>query len=223
MHATIQSGYSLLFGLEQRRGMDDVDVAAPGRDGAALSGNQACSDVALDGTLENLRASAIAVDDDGLIVAVNSAAQNLLSRKPQNSSVRTSTTCCTGTDTGTRCRARAAKSERRSSRVPPGMVTPSGSPEGTALWSGCPGWSRPTHPIRAGQVRWRGCTRPRSRTFTTATASPLRTADGSGPPGAAGGDDHAAHIDPGLGGGTAPSGGSDRAPARGLGRVRPAH
>ncbi|GAA5207346.1 SpoIIE family protein phosphatase [Streptomyces thinghirensis] len=61
--------------------MDDVDVAAPGRDGAALSGNQACSDVALDGTLENLRASAIAVDDDGLIVAVNSAAQNLLSRE----------------------------------------------------------------------------------------------------------------------------------------------
>lgn len=54
------------------------DVAAPGRESVSLSGHQARSGALLDGTLENLRASAIAVDDDGLIVAVNSAAQSLL-------------------------------------------------------------------------------------------------------------------------------------------------
>ncbi|GGV70206.1 hypothetical protein GCM10010277_80970 [Streptomyces longisporoflavus] len=57
------------------------DVAAPGRENAPLSGHQARSGALLDGTLENLRASAIAVDGDGLIVAVNSAARSLLGRK----------------------------------------------------------------------------------------------------------------------------------------------
>ncbi|MFF6993159.1 SpoIIE family protein phosphatase [Streptomyces sp. NPDC010273] len=57
------------------------DVAAPGREGVPLSGHQARSGVLLDGTLENLQASAIAVGDDGLIVAVNSAAQSLLGRE----------------------------------------------------------------------------------------------------------------------------------------------
>ncbi|MFJ2261854.1 SpoIIE family protein phosphatase [Streptomyces sp. NPDC087844] len=57
------------------------DAAAPGRDSAPLPGHQARSGAPLDGTLENLRASAIAVDDDGLIVAVNSAARNLLGRE----------------------------------------------------------------------------------------------------------------------------------------------
>ncbi|WTN46155.1 hypothetical protein OHB00_49675 [Streptomyces sp. NBC_00631] len=85
--------------------MDDV---APGRESGPLSVDQARSGALLDGTLENLRASAIAVDDDGLIIAVNSAPKACWAGKLQNSSVRTSTTCCTGTDTGTRCRARAA-------------------------------------------------------------------------------------------------------------------
>ncbi|WP_328877094.1 SpoIIE family protein phosphatase [Streptomyces sp. NBC_00299] len=57
------------------------DVAAPGREGVPLSGHQARSGALLDRTLENLRASAIAVDDDGLIVAVNSAAQSMLGRE----------------------------------------------------------------------------------------------------------------------------------------------
>lgn len=57
------------------------DVAAPGRESVPLPGHQARSGALLDGTLENLRAAAIAVDDDGLIVAVNSAAQSLLGRE----------------------------------------------------------------------------------------------------------------------------------------------
>ncbi|MFF1834898.1 SpoIIE family protein phosphatase [Streptomyces sp. NPDC058231] len=57
------------------------DVAAPGREIVPLPGHQARSGVLLDGTLENLQASAIAVGDDGLIVAVNSAAQSLLGRE----------------------------------------------------------------------------------------------------------------------------------------------
>ncbi|MFD4995592.1 SpoIIE family protein phosphatase [Streptomyces buecherae] len=56
------------------------DVAALGRDSASRSGHQARSHALLGGTLENLRASAITVDDDGLIVAVNNAAQSLLGR-----------------------------------------------------------------------------------------------------------------------------------------------
>ncbi|MFJ8142314.1 SpoIIE family protein phosphatase [Streptomyces sp. NPDC096013] len=56
------------------------DVAAPGRDGGLLPGHQACPGALLDGTLHNLRASAVAVDEDGLIVAVNSAALSLLGR-----------------------------------------------------------------------------------------------------------------------------------------------
>jgi PAS domain S-box-containing protein len=57
------------------------DVAASGGESAPLSGHQVRSGALLDGTLENLRASAIAVDDDGLIIAVNSAAQSLLGRE----------------------------------------------------------------------------------------------------------------------------------------------
>ncbi|MEY2246535.1 SpoIIE family protein phosphatase [Streptomyces sp. BF23-18] len=57
------------------------DVAAPGRESVPLSGHQARSGALLDGTLENLRASAIAVDSYGLIAAVNSAAQRLLGRE----------------------------------------------------------------------------------------------------------------------------------------------
>ena len=56
------------------------DVAVPGGEGIPVSGYQARSGVLLDETLENLQASAIAVDDDGLIVAANSAAQRLLGR-----------------------------------------------------------------------------------------------------------------------------------------------
>ncbi|WEV27799.1 SpoIIE family protein phosphatase [Streptomyces sp. 71268] len=56
------------------------DVAALGRDSAPRSGHQARSQALLGETLENLRASAITVDDDGLIVAVNNAAQSLLGR-----------------------------------------------------------------------------------------------------------------------------------------------
>ncbi|CAM5585297.1 SpoIIE family protein phosphatase OS=Streptomyces tendae OX=1932 GN=F3L20_17250 PE=4 SV=1 [Streptomyces tendae] len=57
------------------------DVAAPSRESDPLSGHQARSGALLDGTLGNLRGAAIAVDDDGLIVAVNSAAQSLLGRE----------------------------------------------------------------------------------------------------------------------------------------------
>ncbi|MFI2779250.1 SpoIIE family protein phosphatase [Streptomyces sp. ALB3] len=57
------------------------DVADPGREGFSLSGHQARADALLDGTLEDLRASALAVDDDGLIVAVNKAARGLLGRE----------------------------------------------------------------------------------------------------------------------------------------------
>ena len=56
------------------------DVAAPG-ESVLPSGHQSRSGTLLEGTLENLRASAIAVDDDGLIVAVNTAAQILLGRQ----------------------------------------------------------------------------------------------------------------------------------------------
>ncbi|MFG2129690.1 SpoIIE family protein phosphatase [Streptomyces sp. NPDC048751] len=56
------------------------DVAAPGRE-SGLSGDQARSGTLLGGTLENLQEAAIAVDDDGLIVAVNSAARSLLGRE----------------------------------------------------------------------------------------------------------------------------------------------
>ncbi|MGW7051144.1 SpoIIE family protein phosphatase [Streptomyces sp. NPDC054887] len=51
------------------------DVAAPGTGGIPMSGHQA-----LHRTLETMAASAIAVDDDGLILAANSAAQSLLGR-----------------------------------------------------------------------------------------------------------------------------------------------
>ncbi|MEU9918044.1 SpoIIE family protein phosphatase [Streptomyces sp. NPDC051001] len=57
------------------------DVAVPDREGVPLSGHEARSGALLDVTLENLRATAIAVDDDGLIVAVNSAAERLLGRE----------------------------------------------------------------------------------------------------------------------------------------------
>ncbi|WP_443059927.1 SpoIIE family protein phosphatase [Streptomyces sp. NBC_00467] len=56
------------------------DAAAPGREGIPLSGNQARYGALIDAALEKLRASAIAVDDDGLIVAANSAALKILGR-----------------------------------------------------------------------------------------------------------------------------------------------
>ncbi|MFJ8939808.1 SpoIIE family protein phosphatase [Streptomyces sp. NPDC102365] len=56
------------------------DVAAPGWGSVPLPGHRARSGAPLDGTLENLRESALAVDDDGLIVAVNGAALSLLGR-----------------------------------------------------------------------------------------------------------------------------------------------
>ncbi|WP_442817146.1 SpoIIE family protein phosphatase [Streptomyces sp. NBC_01334] len=58
------------------------DTAAPGREGIAVSGRLARSGVLLDEALESLQASAVAVDDDGLIVAANSAARSLVARKP---------------------------------------------------------------------------------------------------------------------------------------------
>ncbi|MDQ0585835.1 SpoIIE family protein phosphatase [Streptomyces rishiriensis] len=57
------------------------DDADPGREGIPAPGHQAPSGALLDQALESLQASAVAVDDDGLIVAANSAAQNLLGRK----------------------------------------------------------------------------------------------------------------------------------------------
>ncbi|MEU5893854.1 SpoIIE family protein phosphatase [Streptomyces sp. NPDC047461] len=57
------------------------DVAVPDRGRVPLSGHPARSGALLDGALENLRASTIAVDDDGLIVAVNSAAERMLGRE----------------------------------------------------------------------------------------------------------------------------------------------
>ncbi|MGW0561647.1 SpoIIE family protein phosphatase [Streptomyces sp. NPDC003016] len=57
------------------------DVAVPGTGDIPMSGHQALlSGALLDGALENLVASAIVVDDDGFIVAANSAAQSLLGR-----------------------------------------------------------------------------------------------------------------------------------------------
>ncbi len=56
------------------------DTAVPGTTDIPMSGHQALSDPLLDKTLENMAASAIAVDDDGLIVAANSTAQSLLGR-----------------------------------------------------------------------------------------------------------------------------------------------
>ncbi|WSN45753.1 SpoIIE family protein phosphatase [Streptomyces sp. NBC_01334] len=47
-----------------------------------MSGRLARSGVLLDEALESLQASAVAVDDDGLIVAANSAARSLVARKP---------------------------------------------------------------------------------------------------------------------------------------------
>ncbi|MFG2607139.1 SpoIIE family protein phosphatase [Streptomyces sp. NPDC048514] len=57
------------------------DVIAPGRESDPLPWGRARSGALLGGTLEDLRESAIVVDDDGLIVAVNSAAQSLLGRE----------------------------------------------------------------------------------------------------------------------------------------------
>ncbi|MET8555813.1 SpoIIE family protein phosphatase [Streptomyces sp. NPDC004959] len=54
--------------------------AAPGRGDGPPSRYQARSGALLDETLRNLRAPAVAVDEDGLIVAVNSAALSLLGR-----------------------------------------------------------------------------------------------------------------------------------------------
>ncbi|GGX44616.1 SpoIIE family protein phosphatase [Streptomyces chryseus] len=56
------------------------NVAAPGTGDTPLSGHQALSNALLDGTLENMAASVIVVDDEGLILATNSAAQSLLGR-----------------------------------------------------------------------------------------------------------------------------------------------
>ncbi|MFF7206168.1 SpoIIE family protein phosphatase [Streptomyces sp. NPDC008141] len=53
--------------------MDD-DVGAFGREGVPVSGQQTRSGALVHGKLENLQAAAIAVDDDGLIVAANKAA-----------------------------------------------------------------------------------------------------------------------------------------------------
>ena len=57
------------------------DVAAPGGESVPLSGHQAWSGGLLDGMLEHLRVSAVAVDGNGLIVAVNNATQSLLGRE----------------------------------------------------------------------------------------------------------------------------------------------
>lgn len=58
------------------------DAADPGREGIPAPGYQAPSGALLDQALDGLQASAIAVDDDGLIVAANSAARSLVGRKP---------------------------------------------------------------------------------------------------------------------------------------------
>ncbi|WP_062650657.1 SpoIIE family protein phosphatase [Streptomyces maremycinicus] len=57
------------------------DAADPGRESIPAPGYQAPSGALLDQALESLQASAIAVDDDGLIVAANSAARSLVGRK----------------------------------------------------------------------------------------------------------------------------------------------
>ncbi|MEV6785754.1 SpoIIE family protein phosphatase [Streptomyces sp. NPDC051098] len=57
------------------------DVAAPGREGTPLPGHEARCGALLEETLEKLRTSAVMIDDDGLVVATNSAAQSLLGRK----------------------------------------------------------------------------------------------------------------------------------------------
>lgn len=56
------------------------DAAAPGTGDIPMSGHQAPSGALLDQALENIAASAVVVDDDGLILAANSAAQNVLGR-----------------------------------------------------------------------------------------------------------------------------------------------
>ncbi|MFE9685191.1 SpoIIE family protein phosphatase [Streptomyces sp. NPDC006285] len=55
-------------------------LAAPGTGDRPMLGQQELSGVLLREALENVAASAIVVDDDGLIVAANSAAQRLLGR-----------------------------------------------------------------------------------------------------------------------------------------------
>ncbi|MFJ8803480.1 SpoIIE family protein phosphatase [Streptomyces sp. NPDC102487] len=57
------------------------EFAAPSRENVSLPERQAPSGAQCDRTLENLRVSAIVVDNDGLIVAVNGAAQRLLNRE----------------------------------------------------------------------------------------------------------------------------------------------
>lgn len=57
-----------------------MDDAASGREGIPVSESQARSGALLYEALESLQASAIALDDDGLILAANSAAQSLLGR-----------------------------------------------------------------------------------------------------------------------------------------------
>ncbi|MDQ1041251.1 PAS domain S-box-containing protein [Streptomyces sp. V3I8] len=55
-------------------------LAAPGTGGRPLPGEPALSGVPLEKALDNVAAPALVVDDDGLIVAANSAAQSLLGR-----------------------------------------------------------------------------------------------------------------------------------------------
>ncbi|MFD5721501.1 SpoIIE family protein phosphatase [Streptomyces sp. NPDC127036] len=57
------------------------EFAAPGGEDVSLPERQASCRAQCDRTLENLRVSAIVVDNDGLIVAVNGAAQRLLKRE----------------------------------------------------------------------------------------------------------------------------------------------
>ncbi|WP_328862927.1 SpoIIE family protein phosphatase [Streptomyces sp. NBC_00306] len=54
------------------------DVGDSGREGVPVAGHQSRSGALVHGTLENLQAAAIAVDEDGLIVAANKAALSLL-------------------------------------------------------------------------------------------------------------------------------------------------
>ena len=198
------------------------DVAAPG-ERVLPPGHQTRSGALLGGTLENLRASAIAVDDDGLIVAVNTAAQSLLGREVPELVGQDLHDLLHRDEYGhsvprTRCRMRKALLTgdtghgdaewfargdgtlvRLSWLVTPCTPGPSGAAALTLLYE--PKRSNVRH-SDGGQSS--PLTELDRLALLAETTTQLTSTLGRGR-------------------GAAPTGGSDRAPARGLGRVRPHH
>ncbi|MFD0428636.1 SpoIIE family protein phosphatase [Streptomyces zhihengii] len=197
-------------------------MAVPGTAGLPVSGAGALSAALLGRSLESMTASAVVVDGDGRILAANTAALRLL---------RHDAAALVGQDSHDLLhRDEHGHALPRSRCLMRKALLTQGTVHGDAEWFARGdgtlirlSWLvTPAHRAPPPPAPWHCCTssprRPRPGRGRVRGA-----AHRTGPPVAARGDDHPAHVHPGRGRGAAPAGGPDGAAAGRLGGGRPPH